>query len=266
LLDAATREHARELATQIDEFNRQRQVAQQWLVDELLEAIEQKGNDDPVFVFGGEHEQGWHQGVVGIAAAKIVERYGRPALVCSIRNGMAHGSARSIKQLNIVTALEAVAEGVLVKFGGHAAAAGFTLPASQIDQLRRRINQYARQTLAGQDLVLTRTYEGELTPSDITLNLINTLSALEPHGVENPKPSFIVKGRLIDVRPVGGKHLRMRLMGKGPTLDAIWWQRGEFYERLRLGCNVALLGKLEINEWNSTRKPQLNVEDLCILK
>ncbi|MEW6731115.1 MAG: single-stranded-DNA-specific exonuclease RecJ [Acidobacteriota bacterium] len=262
LLDATTRENARVLAAQIDELNRQRQAAQQWLVDELLEVIEQQSSNDRVFVFGGEHEKGWHQGVVGIAAAKIVERYGRPALVCAIRNGMAHGSARSIKKFNIVQALEAVADGLLVKYGGHAMAAGFVLPADRIGELQTRLNDYARTTLVNQDLIPIRSYEAELTTADISLELIKTLAGLEPHGVDNPRPTFIIKGRLIEARPVGNKHLRLRLIGPGPALDAIWWYRGELYEKLRLGGNVVLLGKLEINEWNGIKKPQLNVDDL----
>lgn len=262
LLDAATNADARRMAMQIDELNRQRQAVQQWLVDQVIEKVESHNSEDLVFVYGGDHEEGWHQGVIGIAASKIVERYGRPALICSIRNNVAHGSARSIKHLNIVEALSAVSDGLLVKFGGHAAAAGFTLAADRLDELRLRINAYARNMLGHHDLVPVKVYDGELSLGEISLELIQLFSQLEPYGVENPKPAFIVRGRLIETRPVGNKHLKLRIAGKGPTLEAIWWHHGELYETLRVGSNVALLGKLEINEWNGSRKPQLNVEDL----
>ncbi len=262
LLDSISKENARVLAHQIDELNRQRQIAQQWLVDQILAIVEQQNNDDFIFVFGGEHEQGWHQGVVGIAAAKIVERYFRPTLVCSIRNGIAHGSARSTKNLNIVHALEAVADGLLTKYGGHAMAAGFTLPATLLPQFRKRINDYAHTILNDDDVIPTKNYEIELTPEDITLELFHTLAKLEPYGIENPKPSFIVRGRLTEIRSLAGRHLRLRLVAKGPTLEAVWWQHGEFYENLHLGDNIALLGKLELNEWNGTKKLQINVEDI----
>lgn len=266
LLNANTSEEARQLATQIDRLNLRRQEAQQRLIEELLTAIEMRGSRDLVLVHGGGHNAGWHQGVVGIAAAKIVEKYGRPALVCSIRDGMAHGSARSIKSFNILRALEAVSDGLLIKFGGHSAAAGFTLEASRIDELRSRINEYARKEFEGKELVLVRNYEGELTPAEITLDLIKELSCLEPHGTENPKPVFVVRGRLVEARQVGGKHLKMKLVSRGPTLDAIWWHHGELVERVKPNAIVALMGKLEVNEWNGQRRPQLNVDDLQLLK
>lgn len=266
LLNADTNEEARQLATHIDKLNVRRQEAQQRLIEELLTAIEMRGSRDLVLVHGGGHDSGWHQGVVGIAAAKIVEKYGRPALVCSIRNGLAHGSARSIKSFNILRALEAVSEGLLIRFGGHSAAAGFTLEANRIDELRSRINDYARKEFEGKELVLTRSYEGELTPAEITLELIKELSCLEPHGIENPKPVFIVRGRLVEARQVGGKHLKMKLVSRGPTLDAIWWHHGEFVEKIKPNAIVALMGKLEVNEWNGQRRPQMNVDDLQLLK
>jgi single-stranded-DNA-specific exonuclease len=266
LLDCETLEDARLLANQIDELNRQRQIVQQLLVDRLLEILEHQGSNDLVYVFGGAHEEGWHQGVLGIAAAKLVERYGRPALVCSIRNGLAHGSARSVKNFDIVKALEAVSPDLLLKFGGHAAAAGFTLPATKLDLLRERINRYASAAFSNADLVPVRIFEAELTPNDVTFDLIKDLSRLEPHGIENPKPLYVIRGKVVEMRIVGGKHLRMRLSARGPVLDAIWWHRSEFMERFKIGSNIAVLGRLEINEWNGIKRTQINVEDVYILR
>lgn len=262
LLDAVNKEDAWTMASQIDELNRQRQAVQQWLVEQILKKIEQEDFQELVYVFGGDHDEGWHQGVVGIAAAKIVERYGRPALICSIRDGIAHGSARSIKAFNIVKALEAVSEGILLKFGGHTAAAGFSLKAENLNLLRKKINTYASKVLTKEDLIHTRLYEGELSPTEITLDLIRTLSLLEPHGIENPRPSFIIRGRLIELKIVANKHLRMRIAGKGPSLEAIWWHHSDLFDQLRVGTNLAILGKVEINEWNGSQKPQLNIDDI----
>jgi single-stranded-DNA-specific exonuclease len=262
LLDAANKEDAWTMASQIDELNRQRQAVQQWLVEQILKKIEEEDSKDLVYVFGGDHDEGWHQGVVGIAAAKIVERYGRPALICSIRDGVAHGSARSIKPFNIVQALEAVSEGVLLKFGGHTAAAGFSLKVENLNLLRKKINAYASKVLTKEDLIHTRLYEGELNPTEITLDLIRTLSLLEPHGIENPRPSFIIRGRLIELKIVANKHLRMRIAGKGPSLEAIWWHHSDLFDQLRVGTNLAILGKVEVNEWKGSQKPQLNVDDI----
>ena len=262
LLDAASKEDAWTIASQIDELNHLRQAVQQWLVEQILKKIEEEDSKDLVYVLGGEHEDGWHQGVVGIAAAKIVERYGRPALICSIRNGVAHGSARSIKAFNIVKALEAVSDGLLIRYGGHTAAAGFSLLAENLSLLRKRINAHAHNTLSKEDLIHTRTYEGELNPTDINLDLIRTLALLEPHGIENPRPSFIIRGRLIEIRIIANKHLRMRIAGKGPSLEAIWWHHSDLYDQLRVGTSLAVLGKLEINEWNGAQKPQLNIDDM----
>ncbi len=265
LIDAISKEDAWQMATKIDELNHQRQAVQQWLVEKILKKIEQEDYEGLVYVLGGEHEDGWHQGVVGIAAAKIVDRYGRPTLVCSIRDGIAHGSARSIKNFNIVKALEAVADNLLIKYGGHSAAAGFSLPANKLGELRERINAHAAKVLSQDDLIHTRTYEGELSPMDVNLDLIKTLALLEPHGIENPRPSFIVRGRLIETRVIANKHLRLRIAGKGPSIEAIWWHHSDLYDQLRVGKNVALLGKLEINEWNGSQKPQINIDDLYLL-
>ncbi|MCS6884184.1 MAG: single-stranded-DNA-specific exonuclease RecJ [Acidobacteriota bacterium] len=266
LLNADSMEQARQLASQIDWLNMRRQQAQQRLVDELLVMVEMRGRRDLVLVHGGKHDSGWHQGIVGIAAAKLVERYGRPALVCSIRNGLAYGSARSIKSFDILRALEAVSDGLLLRFGGHSAAAGFMLDAARIDELRTRINEYARVAFEGTDLTLVRNYDLELTPADITVGLIKEISCLEPHGIDNPRPTFVVRGRLVEARQVGGKHLKMKLVGRGPALDAIWWHHGELVEKVRPNAVVALMGKLEINEWNGYLRPQLNVDDLQLLK
>ncbi|MBL8151196.1 MAG: single-stranded-DNA-specific exonuclease RecJ, partial [Blastocatellia bacterium] len=189
-----------------------------------------------------------------------------PALVCSIRNGLAHGSARSVKNFDIVKALEAVSPDLLFKFGGHAAAAGFTLPATKLDLLRERINRYAAAAFSNTDLVPVRIFEAELTPNDVTFDLIKDLSRLEPHGIENPKPLYVIRGKVVEMRIVGGKHLRMRLSARGPVLDAIWWHRGEFMERFKIGSNIAVLGRLEINEWNGIKRTQINVEDVYILR
>jgi single-stranded-DNA-specific exonuclease len=266
LLDAESPAEAQRLAEEIDEMNRQRQEVQQLLVEQLLDKIKQDNSQDLVYVYGGPVAEGWHQGVIGIAASKIVESFGRPALVCTIRGETAHGSARSIKQLNIVQALTAVAPGLLLKYGGHAAAAGFSLEARRLDELRAKINDYAREKVSAQDLIPTKVYEDELIPTDVTVNLAQAFRLLEPYGVENPKPLFTITGNLLETRILKDKHLKLRLSGNGTTIDCIWWQQARLQATLPVNKPVKLLGKIDVNEWQGRVTPQVVVEDAQLVR
>ncbi len=261
LFDAKSPEDARRRASQIDGWNTARQEIQRNLVDMLDREIEKQGRGDFVFVLAGDHDAGWHQGVVGIAASKVVEQHSRPALVCSIRNGMAHGSARSIPRFNMVEALKAVSDGLLTRFGGHAAAAGFALPVERLPELRERMNDHARTVLTEEDFVPVKRYDGHLRASEVTIGLIESLARLAPHGIGNPAPKLVVTGQVKDVRTMKDTHLKFTLTDGASAFEVLWWNQAKLAEELDPGDTVQALGRLEINEWNGRRTPQMVADD-----
>ncbi|MBX7218546.1 MAG: single-stranded-DNA-specific exonuclease RecJ [Blastocatellia bacterium] len=262
LFDTKTPDEARRQAAQIDTWNSERQDIQRNLVELLTHEIEKQGTSDFVFVLAGEHDKGWHQGVVGIAASKIVEQYHHPALVCSIRGQMAHGSARSIPQFNMVNALDRIHDGLFHRYGGHAAAAGFALPAERLPELRQRINEYARNILTEDDFVATRRYDGEISVGEITTSLIDAMVQLGPHGIGNPTPKIVVNGVISEFRLLKEQHLKLVVSDGRNRFEAVWWQHGHLADQIAIGVPVQVLGRLEINEWNGYRRPQMVVEDV----
>lgn len=174
---------------------------------------------DRVIVLAGE---GYHFGVIGIVASRIVDKYGKPAIVIGIdENGVAHGSARSVEGFNIFEAISSC-DDLLIRFGGHPLAAGITLEPGDIDAFRKRINSYALEnypSMPAQELTL----DCKLSPFYLSLDLVDNLSMLEPYGEANPQAVFgIFNMKLISVTPISeGKHIRLELEKKGRRIRAV---------------------------------------------
>lgn len=262
LFDSRSLDEAKRRAAQIDTWNSERQDIQRNLVDMLHQEIGNQDPNDLVFVLAGEHQAGWHQGVVGIAASKVVEQYHRPALVCSIRGTHAHGSARSIPQFNMVDALQHIHDGLFHRYGGHAAAAGFSLPTEAIPELRNRINEYARSILSPEDLIQTRRYDGNISLGQITPKLIESLARLAPHGINNPVPRLVVTATVADQKILREHHLKLWLVDGNVRMEAIWWQRADIADQIPVGVPIQVLGRIELNEWNGMSRPQMIIEDI----
>ena len=185
---------------------------QQQIVDLAVAELEDASADNPhVAVIAGE---GWHRGVIGIAASKIVERINRPCVVLSIEGDIAHGSGRSIEPYHLLNGLTSCAD-LFEKFGGHSHAAGITIRSDRISEFRRRLNEHAATCLTEDDLLPGVHIDGELPAEAISLQLAKQLSSLEPFGAGNPRPIFVTR----NLRTVGepsvmkDKHLKMYLMG-----------------------------------------------------
>jgi single-stranded-DNA-specific exonuclease len=263
LFNATAKEKAMEFAKKLDELNAERQQIQRGLVDQLLEQVEQMPQPlERVLVFAGEESAGYHRGVVGIACSKIVEKFGRPTLICSITDdGMARGSARSVAGFHIVQALESVGD-LLEKFGGHPMAAGFSLKREKIDEFRYRLNRHAAEVLSDEDLGRTLTADAILRLEQVNLQFIKTLGRLEPHGIGNPSPLFLVeKAEIRRFEVIKDTHLKL-VVGRHPaTLEAVWFNASEYEDQLRNSRYVDLMCKPELNEWNGLFKCQLRIVD-----
>ena len=177
---------------------------------------------------------------------------------------MAHGSARSIHGFHLVEAMDSASD-VFVKYGGHPMAAGFTLRADKLDELKARLNRYAASEMAGRDLTRTFTADAELALGDVTLDLVRTLQRLEPHGIGNPAPLFLLRNlQNKGVNVLKDKHLKLSVSDGRMTLPALWWSSVEHYKTLAQAKQISLLCRPEINAWNGRETCQLKVVDALV--
>ncbi len=203
-------DRARELAAKLDQLNTDRQEEER----RILLAVEERFNGDPVLsdayciVIDGE---GWHRGVIGITATRIVERYHRPVLVISRDGEEAFGSGRSIKAFHLLDAIESCSH-LFSRHGGHAHACGFALPSANIAELRAHLDAHARARLMPSDFDPTLDLDAELNLSAITPSLFQALQLLEPYGVGNPEPVFSARAELIaPPRILKEKHIKLKV-------------------------------------------------------
>jgi single-stranded-DNA-specific exonuclease len=256
-------DEARGLAQQLNEENLKRQAEEADLVAMARKAIE----TDPavgahnVLVVGGD---GWHRGVIGIAASKLVDAYHKPTVVLSVDGDVAHGSCRSIPDFDMLAALERCAD-LFVRFGGHKQAAGLTMEAARVPEFRARINAHADEVLEPDQLRPRLRIDGPLTLRSITHDLMRDLDALEPFGLANPRPVFHASGvEIVDgPRTLKERHLKMTFSQEGRRFRAIAWraaERADFLTRNRAGVNLAF--SLERNEFQGETYLELNVADV----
>jgi single-stranded-DNA-specific exonuclease len=268
LFEAETLEKARELAKILNSRNLERQKIQNEITKLALQKYVESGGSDRqnrVAVVAGE---GWHRGVIGLAASKITEKLNRPSIVISIENGIGHGSARSIASYHILQGLDSCAE-LFEQFGGHAAAAGVKIKAENIGILREKLNAHAAATLSEEDLVPELKIDAEVTSKTLGLEIVEELKLLEPFGMGNPKPVFLTKDLFLTQEPfvMKEKHLKLNLADKdGKRFEAVWWDGVEKSEERTLDpkTRIELAYTPEANTWQGKKRLQLIVEDLKI--
>ena len=259
LFDTRDSDEARRLANHLDARNEERKTVQQQIID-LAVAELKDPKDCYVAVIAGE---GWHRGVIGIAASKIAERLNRPCVVLSVDGEMAHGSGRSIEAYHLLNGLTACAD-LFEKFGGHSHAAGIAIRPERIEELRRRLNEHAASCLTANDLEPQVHIDIELAPEAVTFGLARELDALEPFGAGNPRPVFVTKNLRCLSEPtlIKDKHLKLRLAGpQNRPLEAIWWNCIEG-ETPQFNGSIELAYTIETSPWNGDFRLQLNVVDL----
>jgi single-stranded-DNA-specific exonuclease len=260
-------EEARALAQQLNDENLRRQEEEADLVAQARKAIE----TDPaigahnVLVVGGD---GWHRGVIGIAASKLVDAYHKPAIVLSIDGDIAHGSCRSITDFDMLDALERCSD-LFLRFGGHRQAAGLTMDATRVPEFRARINQHADEVLEPDQLRPRLRIDGALNLKHITEDLVSGLNRLAPFGAANPRPVFhAMPVEIVDgPRPLKDRHLKMTFRQDGRSFRAIAWraaERAAFLTEHRAGVNLAF--SLEQNQFQGETYLELSVADVKSLQ
>ncbi|MBS1817708.1 MAG: single-stranded-DNA-specific exonuclease RecJ [Acidobacteria bacterium] len=254
---------ARALAQQLDGENVRRQEEEA----EILAAAKKIVQNDPevgarsVLVVAGE---GWHRGVIGIVASKLVDSFHRPAIVLSIEDGVAHGSCRSIPHFDMLAALEECAP-FFIRFGGHKQAAGLTMDAARVREFRLAVNERADLMLGPEQLMPRLRIDSDLGFRGITSDVAAGVCSLAPFGAGNPRPVFAA--RRVEVvdgpRKLKERHLKMALRQDGRVFRAIAWRAAEKHDQIvgsRSAIDVAF--SLEQNQFNGETYVELTLADL----
>ena len=260
--DEMMADEARALAEQLNAENLRRQKEEAEIVAAARKIVETdlEVGSRTVIVVAGE---GWHRGVIGIVASKLVDAFHRPAIVLSKDGDVAHGSCRSIPSFNMLGALESCAD-VMTKFGGHKQAAGLTVESERIRELRAKVNDYADGCLHPDDLRPRLWIDGALTFRSISAQVASELFTLAPFGAGNPTPMFRTSGvEVIDgPRLLKERHLKMAFKQEGRVMRGIAWRaadREDFVAAHRGAIDLAF--SLEQDTWNGERFLQLSVAD-----
>jgi single-stranded-DNA-specific exonuclease len=247
---------SRDIAVRLNQLNADRQYEE----SRIMAAIEERLASEPALrdaycmVIDGA---GWHRGVIGICATRVVERYGRPALVLAVEGDEAHGSGRSIKPFHLLEAIESCTH-LFTRFGGHAHAVGFSLPAARVPELRSTVDAFARARLTPTDFVPTIEVDSVLRLDEITPALYRELRRLAPYGMDNPEPLFGARGVRVlgPPRMLKDKHLKLRLGHNGDggritaAMDALAWRVAERVQEdpVLAGDVLDVVFRIEMND------------------
>ena len=262
LLSTRDEKMASEIARRLDDDNRRRKRIDE---DTLQEALAQMNEtvdleNDRAIVLAG---QDWHQGVIGIVASRLVERYHLPTVMISITNGEGKGSARSIPGFHLCDALKQC-EHLLLQYGGHKYAAGLSIAPENIEEFRRKFMEVSKVELTDDDIQPKLRIDLELELSEITDDFMETLERFAPFGPQNMRPVFLTRNCEILGRPqiVGNNHLRMRVRKGNAVFDVIGFGFGDMVSQLSGGLSVDLVYCLEYNTYNDETQIQIRLKDL----
>jgi single-stranded-DNA-specific exonuclease len=264
LFNADSSSRAATLAAELNRLNAERQQVQQRLVEHVVNDLTSLGSPPFVVLFAGDEADGWHRGVVGIVASRVVDLANRPAFIVAVDDeGVGRGSARSAAGIHLVEALETCSD-ILVKFGGHAAAAGFTVRREHIDELRERLAGHVASALTSEEDLMPRyRADAQLGLDEVTVEMARGLSMLEPHGIGNPRPVFLVESAVVRRSFVmKDRHLKLMLGDRnGSSIDAVWWDGAEHERACGAGRTLDLLVSCGVNEWQGIERSQLTIKD-----
>lgn len=257
LLTGFDDEEARDIAQMIQAKNEERKTLVQDIFDQALAMIDK---DKPVQVLAKE---GWHPGVLGIVAGRLLEKLGQPVIVLGIADGKAKGSARSPERLDLFEALNPRRD-LFVAFGGHSGAAGMTLELEQVSALSDYLSQYMLEHGLDHSQKPSLHLDGELDLSQLSLETIKSLDKLAPFGMDNPKPIFWLKDfQVKQARSMGqdSRHLKLKIDQDGQEFDVVAFHQGHLAQEFQQVKGLELAVSLSVNQWNGTTSLQLMLED-----
>lgn len=255
------------LARELCDINRRRQDEENKIIAEASQkiAVECDAENDRVIVLS---DPSWHQGIIGIVASRISEKYGKPTILISFEGGdntVGKGSGRSVGNINLVDALGNSGE-LLLKYGGHALAAGLTIDKSLLEDFKKSINAYVESTYPDGSGIPSLTAELEAEPRDMTIELAQELYALEPHGVSNPTPLFMMRDVTVyDVMPIGSnRHTKLTVGREDITFPALCFGTTARELDILRGDTVDIVFNIDINEYQNIKTLQFIVRDIVL--
>ena len=245
--------------------NFERKELQSRIVEMIEKNIEKnKINEDFVII---DYSPEYHHGIIGIAASKIVDTYYKPVIIMEVKEdeGIAVGSCRSIEGFNILNALQSMPE-LFVKFGGHAGAAGFTIPIKNIELFKRKINEYAKKILKEDDFVKIINIDKQIPMQKMSYEFFKTIELLKPFGFGNPMPTFQTKNVLLEnIKFIGENknHIMFDLKQKGFVIkNAVWFGSGEYFKELNENLFYDIVYKLKIEKFQDRYYTKVYIEDM----
>lgn len=260
LLLSVDEEEAARLAVELNDLNTRRQDVTMTAVEEAKRRLGAITDDDRIIVLDGE----WISGIVGLVAGRLTQEYSRPSLVIERGPKVSRGSARSIPALNILETL-AAHKAFLSTYGGHAGAAGFSLPTEKLADFREALTAFARQSLSAADIHPELFIDAELAPQDVTWETLEQLQQFEPFGAGNRKPLLLLRRVKVSGRETVGKdktHLKLRLeLPDGNVLQAIAFGLAHAEALCTPGADIDLVGTPVANSFNNTQSLEWHVND-----
>ncbi|MCK9274751.1 MAG: single-stranded-DNA-specific exonuclease RecJ [Syntrophales bacterium] len=252
------------IAGRLDSCNSKRQELERTIINELLQKIdsEKELTGRNCFVFSSHK---WHPGVIGIVASKIVERYYRPTVLISIKDGIGRGSARSIAEYNLFKGLESNCSQLLLSFGGHRYAAGISIREADIQDFSRILSDAIKSDMGEAKFVQQTLIDVMCRLEDIDYNLLSQIEMLAPFGNKNPEPVFCAENIWVESHTtVGNNHLRMSVSNRNIGYDSIWFNRGDLFGSLS-GSKVGIAFTPQVNRWRGGSNIQLKIKDLSLM-
>ncbi len=259
LLVTSSESEARQLAAELDMHNTERKRLTDELAARAHEQVARQGLTPLLMVEGSEYPQG----IVGLVASRLVDEYGRPAVVVALGDPLSRGSCRSIPDFNIVAALAECKE-MFVQYGGHAQAAGFTIESARLEALRRRLVDSAARQLSSVDLRPVLNVDAEAGPSALVGAPWTDIQRMAPFGVGNPQPTFVARGAQVMACKVvgnGGKHLSMTLKHRGAVWSGIAFGLGD--TPVRAGDCMDVAYTMLLDTWNGAERLKMNILDIA---
>lgn len=250
--------HAASLASELNASNEERQCLEQTIIREALEMM----RSNPALASRKSivlASDSWHCGVIGIVASRIVELFHRPTILISLSDDKGKGSGRSIPGFHLYDALQACSEHLL-RFGGHKYAAGLTIDREILETFAEKFDGIASELISPEDLLPELRLDAKLDPSDISFETAELIGALEPYGMGNPRPVFMLRGaRITDSAVLKERHLRLRLSAGGNSFEAVGFNLSSCLPK---SDTVDIAFSLDINVWNGKRSLRLRIKDL----
>lgn len=253
-------ESATKITKELNEYNTLRQSTEKAIYEEAIQEIDRNHLDEKnSIVLGGK---GWHHGVIGIVSSKVTDKYYKPSILLSFEDDIAKGSGRSVPGFDLYEGLTKC-EDLLEKYGGHSMAVGLTLKKENLEKFKERFEQIAKEKNI-KELVPIIYIDDELKLKDVNMELVKSLSILEPFGEANKVPLFLIRNLKIDsIRALSeGRHLKLTLRDENFVINAIGFELGYLAEEYRIGDRIDVVGTLEINSFNGFSSIQINMKDI----